>query len=177
MVDNAENYFKHTDEDGDSVELVATADQRMTLTAKHGGGQPPISCYLTADAVDQLVDGLNRWRGRQVTDTAGVAVSGPTAGQRREALRMSVQCGFASDDDVLDRADGFAHWLATGERAGVLRVIPADMNVIAPQPVAEAGLRKCATCHHAYHGRVGCGNLFYENAGDQFRCSCTGEKA
>jgi hypothetical protein len=177
MVDNAENYFKHTDGDGDSIELVATADHRMTLTAKHGGGQPPIYVYLDAGAVDQLIDGLNRWRGRQVTDTATPAVSGPTAGQRREALRMSVQCGFASDDVVLDRADGFAHWLATGERAGVLRVSPVDMNVIAPQPVAEAGLRRCAGCGHPYHGRVGCGSLIYGSGVTQIRCSCTGEKA
>jgi hypothetical protein len=198
MVDNAENYFNHTDADGDSVELVAFPRDRMTLRVLSNGYRP-LSVYLTADAVDELIDGLNRWRGRNKAASVEPEKPVPTAEQLRDALHASVAFGCDSEEGILDRADAFAYWLATGERQPepavsvtptpdalddlirssrrVVDLLPADRNMIDGHQIAEAALRKCAVCAHAYHGRVGCGHPIYGSGVTQIRCSCAGAAA
>jgi hypothetical protein len=62
MEKNADLIFSYTDGDGDSVEFLATADYRLTLTANSVGHQPTY-VYMDARAVDGLIDALQYWRG------------------------------------------------------------------------------------------------------------------
>jgi hypothetical protein len=62
MEKNADRIFSYTDGDGDSVEFIATADYRLTLTA-NPAGQQPAYVYMDARAVDGLIDALQYWRG------------------------------------------------------------------------------------------------------------------
>jgi len=250
MVDNAENFFKHTDEDGDSVEFIATADQRLTLTAKHEG-QQPIYCYLDPAAVDRMIDGLQRWRGRRtvtsefwcgyghdhgrhlhtahrvLSECLGVrgdiycAESAPAPAQdgpeclicthpvthhrpdngcryyhcpcgnveelptpnedhRFSALRLAAELwssrtapvGTWSPGDVLDTADEFAHWLATGERD--LSAEPVTVTPGLRIPLQASPDPECPICRHEAHGATHCGVKTRRTSLVVERCACMG---
>jgi len=116
MEKNADRIFSYTDGDGDSVEFLATADYRLTLTA-NPVGQQPAYVYMDARAVDGLIDALQYWRGLRQQE-----VVTPT----EEPVATCIMCPHSP----------FAHGPGLGCRMCPCAI--GSTQAQRPEPVAEA---------------------------------------
>jgi hypothetical protein len=94
-----------------------------------------------------------------------------TSMHRSQALRMAAELWSSvpvpvTTAGVLNTADEFAHWLATGERRPEPIAVPQDMTVI-------DGSAECPICRHEAHGVTHCGARFLI-VGKRTRCACLG---
>jgi hypothetical protein len=169
MEPNAERIFWHEDQDRDSLEIVASTPERVTVSiGDYWGAEPTRRIYLDRTAIEGLHRVLGTWLGLNEAPATPQHVSGRPAADtpelRREAAEMAIRAGGTGVVSVAHLiAMHLVHTLSCPARDSETCTCGGSV------PGVPDILRMCDTCGHVKHGRGSCVALVGRG---RHRCQC-----